>query len=565
MTVKTTDCGTSSIANWGKLAEEVEERLAKIARLQSIDCLGKPQSLNVVLRVAEGDASPGTATPTQSPVTPAPTISTPAPTISTPAPTISTPEPTISTPAPTISTTDSPTEYPTESTPEPTVSTPEPTEEPTVSTPEPTVSTPEPTASTPEPTASTPEPTASTPGPTPSTPQPTASTPGPTPATPAPAALNENFESTVSDWYGTANFGDFAMDAKQVVDNTNQRGDLDFATCPSREMVTCNADLCHWGCTTASTTDCGTSSLVNWRLLGTDVKERLGGLGYACLGNANNLNVVLVVDDPEGQEDDGSLVPRSADAPAPTPSDEPAPAPAPSPQTEFATTAKVTRDGDFVPRDFEGFPETTTDRNGVCTEHTVVYDVAVDLQMEYPGGNKQDCSISEQGNIDSAVASALNGNFLTTVPDWDGDVGFGPVKFDSSQEVDKTTGGRQRRTQEGRMLESTCKQQRGIDCKGDYCRWGCLLAPSTSCSVNFLTNWANLADDIKVALSGLNYGCLGTTSKLAVNLVVTDPNEGTGSVTRSGIDANELLDQWSVNRVSETKLDRHRTGTKRLI
>ncbi|CAB9498532.1 expressed unknown protein [Seminavis robusta] len=207
----------------------------------------------------------------------------------------------------------------------------------------------------------------------------------------------------------------------------------------------------------------------------------------------------------------------------------------------------------FEQRDLEGFPDATTDRNGACTDHVVVYNVAVDIQMEYPGGTKEDCSTGEQENIDAAIATALNGNFVTTVPDWDGVVGFGPITFDSSQAVDNTAGGRQRRTQESRMLESACKQTRGIDCLGDYCSWGCLLAPSTSCNINALTNWANLADDIKVALLALNYNCLGMQNKLGVNLLV---NDGTGSVTPGErIDADKLLDGLGINRLSGSNLD----------
>lgn len=122
------------------------------------------------------------------------------------------------------------------------------------------------------------------------------------------AVLNDNFATTIPDWVGEAMFDTFVFDPDQEVTNFDpfvrrrklrlDERDLQEGTCPPRD-VECTADFCRWGCVTASTTDCGTSALTNWWRLGEDIRDRLSGLGFDCLGNANELEVVLLVEDTE--------------------------------------------------------------------------------------------------------------------------------------------------------------------------------------------------------------------------------------------------------------------------
>lgn len=152
------------------------------------------------------------------------------------------------------------------------------------------------------------------------------------------AALNDNFATTVADWQGAASFGTFSLDLDQEVNNvgpfarrklqkrlTSTAGslaqlaspprNLQTATCPSsRAFVDCTADYCRWGCVTASTTNCGTPSLANWGNLAQGVRTRLAALGYGCLGLADQLEVVVVVDDPAARRFAPIEVPKAAPA-----------------------------------------------------------------------------------------------------------------------------------------------------------------------------------------------------------------------------------------------------------
>lgn len=115
------------------------------------------------------------------------------------------------------------------------------------------------------------------------------------------AILNEVFPSTVPDWEGLATFGAFLFDKDQQVQNVAGEGverqrKLQGGTCPTRN-VNCEGDTCRWGCVQATTTDCGTSSFTNWFNLGEDIRARLASLELDCLGVAEDIEVVLLVDE----------------------------------------------------------------------------------------------------------------------------------------------------------------------------------------------------------------------------------------------------------------------------
>ena len=129
-------------------------------------------------------------------------------------------------------------------------------------------------------------------------------------------AMNEAFPTTVSDWDGEAFFGPFGYDPSQEVNNvgrlrrrqlrgntiittTSAQRDLQEASCSSRGDIDCFGDYCRWGCLTAATSDCGTSSLANWANLGEDIRTRLIALGFDCLGIPDELEVIVLVDEPE--------------------------------------------------------------------------------------------------------------------------------------------------------------------------------------------------------------------------------------------------------------------------
>jgi len=119
------------------------------------------------------------------------------------------------------------------------------------------------------------------------------------------ATLNEVFPTTVPDWEGTADFAGFVFDPAQEVLNRRRLAEASSGTtarflqegeCPTRN-VDCGADYCRWGCIQVATTDCGTSALTNWVNLGEDLRAKLATLGYDCLGIADELGVVVLVDD----------------------------------------------------------------------------------------------------------------------------------------------------------------------------------------------------------------------------------------------------------------------------
>jgi hypothetical protein len=139
-------------------------------------------------------------------------------------------------------------------------------------------------------------------------------------------ALKQNFATTVSDWQGTVFFGEYLLDVTQVQDNSRLEGGrrdralgsaggtgghqkkngfrshqvrrfLQESACPAR-TVDCSstvADYCRWGCIGVAATDCGSphSPTKSWPLLAEDVRSRLAGLGFKCLGVADELKVVV--------------------------------------------------------------------------------------------------------------------------------------------------------------------------------------------------------------------------------------------------------------------------------
>jgi len=515
------------------------------------------------------------------------------------------------------SATDEPTDYPTEEPefPEPTQ---EPTVAPDVPSKRPT---PRPTRGpTPRPTLDTPAPspsvtTISTPGPTgtTATPGPTGitSTPGPTGTTATigctenkqdysvtldiqiqwpddefaacdsadqdsainaniQAALNENFATSVPDWDGDANFGIFVFDPDQEIDNVDPfarralfakggiqwRGLQREGICPARN-VECEGDYCRFGCLTASTTDCGTSGLTNWAGLAEDVRERLAGLGFDCLGIPEDLEVILQIIDP----DSGAPIPTPPPTlpgatPAPTETG-PSPTTAPSIQrgttlAPFGTAAPTIQRGTTLAPFGTAAPTiqrgTTLAPFGTaaptpaltCTENPRDYPVNIDLQIDFAGA-PSDCSSDEDNAIAASIQEALNSNFATTVPDWDGDAFWGPFVFDSTQEA--RSGGDERRWLmfnggflPRRMLQQGTCSERFVDCEGDTCRWGCLTASTTDCGTSSITNWGSLDEDVRDSLVGLGFSCLGDPEQLEVILVVEDPE----AETRSGVDHFEV-------------------------
>ena len=128
-------------------------------------------------------------------------------------------------------------------------------------------------------------------------------------------ALNAGFPTVVTNWDGTAEFGEFVFDIDQEVDNVGnpfgRRGlvlraatprglQIGGGECPERSLE-CTADVadrCRWGCVTAATTNCAEEALFDqWPNLAANVLQAaLVTLGFDCLGIADELNVELIVD-----------------------------------------------------------------------------------------------------------------------------------------------------------------------------------------------------------------------------------------------------------------------------
>ena len=194
-----------------------------------------------------------------------------------------------------------------------------------------------------------------------------------------------------------------------------------------------------------------------------------------------------------------------------------------------------------APKSVDSQVDSKSGNTEFCAENTVLYHVNVDLQLDFHGSGAVQCNDNaDTTRINNAITKALNDNFVTAVPDWEGNVGFGPVAFDAAQDI---TTRRLEATSEDssstpsdepqfhRSLSSSCNS-RTLPCEGDYCRWGCLLAPSTNCGVSTVTNWLNLEEHIVTALQDLKLDCLGDTDALQVNLQVVDPGLGAATVVR---------------------------------
>ena len=155
-----------------------------------------------------------------------------------------------------------------------------------------------------------------------------------------------------------------------------------------------------------------------------------------------------------------------------------------------------------------------------CTENPWVFGVNVDIQVNFEGREVVVCSDDQWSQIQTAIVDTLNTRFNSVVPDWNGDVHFGPVTFDTTVERKLL---RSRRQEERRL--GVCSDPRSIPCETGPCYWGCLVAPTTSCGVNALTNWHNLGDEINESLTSLGYDCMGSASELAVYVLVDDPGD----------------------------------------
>ncbi|CAB9509524.1 mucin 5B, oligomeric mucus gel-forming [Seminavis robusta] len=179
-------------------------------------------------------------------------------------------------------------------------------------------------------------------------------------------------------------------------------------------------------------------------------------------------------------------------------------------------------------------------RAPTCDDNPMDYNVLIDLQIQYPNDQAVECTSEQDSAISISIANALNDNFPTTVPDWDGDAYFSDFVFDPAQQVDNVARRRLLTATSSRMLPSggrilqqgTCSSRDGIGCSGDRCRWGCLPAATTDCGVSALTNWWLLGEDIKASLGALGYPCLGDPALLDVILIVEDPELATGRAFR---------------------------------
>jgi len=369
--------------------------------------------------------------------------------------------------------------------------------------------------------------------------------------------LGQEFASTVEDWAGKATFINAKLDASGQVNNLNngqaQRQMDPGGSCPtSREDVfmDCKADFfCRWGCVTAQTTNCGAPLLANWADLGGIIQQKLVGLELDCLGDAEKLHVNAVVDDPKAEEvrafkaesskDDkteeeeesrvavGSVArpstgsaSGSASGSVARPSTGSASGSVARPATGSAsgttTTASVSR-----PTTQAAEESRNTDD---CVDNPVIYNVALDIQVDNPSSNS--CASSQWTQIKSKASQVLNDRFESQVR-WNGNVGFGTLAMDTAQEIKK-----RRRALRGQELEmeqqghrqlSTCPIERVIPCNGDTCYWGCLIAHSTSCGINSLASWSSLEEYVRDELASLNYNCLGNAANLEVNLYIKEP------------------------------------------
>lgn len=190
---------------------------------------------------------------------------------------------------------------------------------------------------------------------------------------------------------------------------------------------------------------------------------------------------------------------------------------------------------------------TTTDRSGKCSDNSLIYDVHIDIQVDFDNGSTSNCN-GKWGKIRNKITEMLNKNFDTRVPEWVGEVRFGKAAYDSSQTIEKRRrlssssssslrGQLHQEEEEVLTLEeqthrrlAQCPNTRNIACEKDICYWFCLIAPTSSCGINSLTNFVQLEQDIQSGLNALNLNCMGDSNGLLVNLIVDDPN----SSTRSG-------------------------------
>lgn len=281
---------------------------------------------------------------------------------------------------------------------------------------------------------------------------------------------------------------------------------------------------------------------VNERLV--DFLVRLGNLRGECNENCLNLcgdNDACTIDDDDGscEERGCTVLPRKtvdcgagytcdsslgciiqeslpepgSDSPSGSPSSPPNETPSPSTSS--------------LPPSFEASNSPSSFQTRTCSDNAMVFGVNVDIQIDFSGSTSfPACTDGQWDQIETKIRSTMANSFATVVPDWNGDVSFGAVSFDDDQQVSNARRLLRGQEQHHRSLNThACSSERSIPCEKEFCYWGCLVAPTTSCGTNSLTNWLALGEKVQYALASLGYECLGSANDLVTNILVVDPSE----------------------------------------
>jgi len=179
-----------------------------------------------------------------------------------------------------------------------------------------------------------------------------------------------------------------------------------------------------------------------------------------------------------------------------------------------------------------------------CTDLPRDYSVMVDLQITHKRGSiAPACSPNQDSSIRMNVGVFLNNGFEFSVR-WPGAAWFDRFSFDPNQienghiQESKCGKGGLRCSQDDppvrcgpgsegirHCIPPVCPP-RSIDmpCKGDLCRFGCIVAHTTNCEIGepSFQEWESLGGVLRMALKHLRYECLGDPNKLQV-LVKVDP------------------------------------------